>query len=342
MSAWFERRNDRPLIGFYLGSYYPLQRYPGSLRCLPDGPAFPEHVVVEDYLEDTERLYRLYEQAGGDMIFSAAPFLGMPWLEAALGCGVIADHTQGCTRAVPPARVEIPRFSADNPWVARMLEFIPALERHSGGRYPVGVTLMRGVSDLLSALYGAQEFIYRMVDDAAGTQRDIRAIADFWIDLGRALLGRLPRFHCGTGSFFYGIWSPGELIWLQEDAAALLSPALYDEFILPADCRLASAFEHSIIHLHPSRFIPTTRLVNTPLSAVELHIDYGGPRAAALEQHYRAVLERKPLFVWGDITPDDLEFLLTRLPRQGLAVQVVVQSVEEAHEIWDRAMGLIR
>lgn len=340
MAHWLARRNDRPLVGFTLGSYYPLHRYPAGVRRLPEGVVRPEDVFVDDYLEDTDRLYRLHEEAGGDLVFAAAPFLGLPWVEASLGCGVVADHRTGSTRSTPPPhfarRPSVPKFSEDNPWVAKMLEFIPALEQRSGGRYPVGVTLMRGISDLLSALYGGEAFVLRMHDEPDEVQEVVEELCEYWIAFGRCVLSRLPDFHGGTGSFFYGLWCPGKMIWLQEDAVALLSPAMYEKFIYPADCRIAASFENAVIHLHPSRVIPSKLLVESNLAAIELHIDHDGPRAEALEAHYRTILSAKPLFIWGDLTEGDLDFVFTHLPRQGLAVNIVVPSVEAARAIWER------
>lgn len=340
MARWFERTNERPLLGFTLGSYYPLRRYGNSVGRLPQGLVLPDDIVVEDYLDDTEALHRLHEAAGGDFVFSAAPFLGMPWIEASLGCGVIADHQAGSTRSAPPAgfaeHPSVPAFSEENPWVAKMLEFIPALTRQSCGRYPIGVTLMRGLSDLLSALYGSEAFVLRMHDRPDEVRDVVAQLTDYWIAFGRCLLDHLPTFHGGTGSFFYSLWSPGELIWLQEDAVALLSPRMYEEFIYPADCRIAEAFERVVMHLHPTRLIPSRLLVNTRLAAIELHIDHDGPRAAALEEHYRTVLRDKPLLIWGDLTVEDLEFVLGALPPQGLAVNIVADTVEQAHSIQER------
>jgi hypothetical protein len=197
---------------------------------------------------------------------------------------------------------------------------------------------MRGISDLLSALYGGQDFVLRMIDAPDEVHAVVGRLTEYWIAFGRCLLARLPLFHGGTGAFFYSLWCPGKTIWLQEDAVALLSPALYREFIYPADCRIALEFQNAMMHLHPTRFIPSRLLASTALAAIELHIDHDGPRAEALEPHYRAILDSKPLLIWGDLTGADLEFILSRLPRRGLAVNLVVGSVEEAQSVWERAM----
>jgi hypothetical protein len=344
LHRWFERRNERPLIGFTLGSYYPLRRYPKGVRHLPSGPICADDIHVAEFLDDGDALYDLHEEAGGDLIWSSAPFLGIPWLEAALGCGVIADHGTGSSRSTPPPwfarHPRIPEFSASNPWVEKLLEFIPVLEERSAGRYPVGATLMRGISDLLSALYGGADFVMKMHDDPQEIQAMIDGLTEFWIAFGRCMLDRLPLFHGGTGCYMYSQWCPGKTIWLQEDAVALLSPSLFDRYILPADHKIAAAFEHVAIHLHPTRYIPSQRLSESAIAVVELHIDFDGPRAKALAPHHLTTLKTKPLLVWGDVQASDLEFMLAELPSQGLAINLIVSSPEEAHRLWERAMEL--
>ena len=291
LTQWFSRRNERPVLGFFLDSMYPLHRYLGSRRHLSDGLVQPGDIFVEDYLEDCDRLFKLHEDAGGDLVWSASPFFGMPWVEASLGCGVVADFTTGSTRSLPPLGFEssrqIPSFSEANPWVEKLLEFIPKLNAHSQGRYPVGVTLMRGISDLLSALYGGEGFVLRMMEDPDDITASVQRLTDYWIQFGRCLLNKVPFFLGGTGSFFYSLWTPGKTIWLQEDAAALLSPDLYEKFILPADVRIARAFEHTVIHLHPARFIPVDYLLETTVDVIELHFDKGGPSAQQLLDVHR-------------------------------------------------------
>src|ERR1035438_4727991 len=127
-----------------------------------------------------------------------------------------------------------------------MLEFVPALAARSRGRYPVGVTLMRGISDLLSALYGGEQLVFRMYEAPEEVRSVIERLTEFWIAFGRCLLDHVPLFHGGTGAFFYGVWCPGKTIWLQEDAVALLSPRRSDEVILSSAAPLAGGSAHSL------------------------------------------------------------------------------------------------
>lgn len=64
----FDRRNRRPLVGFVLGACDPLRHYRRGVRSIPTGPVAAEDIVVSRFLEDTEQIDRLHEDAGGDLI----------------------------------------------------------------------------------------------------------------------------------------------------------------------------------------------------------------------------------------------------------------------------------
>lgn len=333
---WATRQNKRPLLGFFIDSQYPLHRYPNCSKNLPSGRVQPEHIIPKDYLEDCDRLYELHRQVPGDFIWSAAPFPGVPWIEASLGCSVFADHQTGSTRAEPPESFlndwKIPEFSVENPWVKKMMEFIPVVETHSRDRYGVGVTLIRGISDILSALFGGHDFLFKFYESPDKMKALIAQIVEYWKAFAGHYLEHMPLFHGGTGSLFYNYWVPGKSILIQEDAAALLSPELYEEFIFPGICEIADAFNHLVFHLHPSQFIPTDYLLKTSVDVIELHIDQGGPSAEDLKDVHKKVLQQKPLLVWGDLTSDDLVYVLQNQSYQGLAINVVVDSLDQANE----------
>jgi hypothetical protein len=239
--------------------------------------------VVAPYLDDCDRLFDLHEACGGDFIWSASAFWGIPWLEVALGCPIFADHSTGSIHAKPPPNFagpdSIPEFDANSPWMRKAVEFLVRMAERSGGRWPIGTTRMRGISDLLS-LYGGSDFILAMMDRPDEVKR-LPRLTDFWIEFGKLQLAHIPPFHGGVGSFYYNLWAPPGTVWHQEDAAALLSPALYDGFIREHDDRIARAFEAVIMHQHPTKFVPTDFYLGMPFLALELHIVEQAKRGAS-------------------------------------------------------------
>lgn len=337
---FFAMANDRgPLVGFFLDSYYPLKRY-HTEDFLPHGPLRAEQLPVKPFLPEFERLFQTHEEQGGDFMWAGSAFWGVPWVEALAGCGVFVDQHTGSSRSVPPSGfrgdADLSPFDSQGPWARKAREFLRLLRARSAGRYPLAATLMRGISDLLAALYGGSDFVYHLMENPKNEKRLIRQLTDLWIDFARDQLTEIPDFHGGVGSFYYSMWLPGRGVWLQEDASALLSPRLFGEFIYPAVLEIAAAFDTTIIHLHPGSYVPVEFLVDTPLAAIELHIDLGGPRAEDLLPVYRKIQSRKPLIIWGDLTDEDLDFIGRRLDRRSLALLPVVSSPGQAEAIWKK------
>ncbi|MDD2598276.1 MAG: uroporphyrinogen decarboxylase family protein [Kiritimatiellae bacterium] len=333
------RQNTRPLFGFFKGSEYPLTRYPFS-RTLPESRALlPADFDVAAFVNDSEQLFLEHEACGGDFIYSASAFWGIPWLEAALGCPVFANHSTGSIHSEPPPGFSVdslPAFERDNPWMRLMVEMLHALAERAAGRFPLATTRMRGVADLLSALYGADAFVYAMFDKPDEVMEVCRRVTDLFIQCGNLQLQHIPDFYGGIGSFYYHMWAPKGTVWHQEDAAALLSPELYAQFIEPFDRRIVTSFPHVVMHQHSTGFVPTDKYLAMGMSVLELHIDKGGPAARDLYERHAAILKRCPLLIWGDISTADLDWIFGKLPLQGLAIIKVVKDASQAEQLWKR------
>lgn len=333
------RENSRPLFGFFKGSEYPLKRYPFS-RTLPENRELqPADFDVAAFVADSEQLFLAHEECGGDFIYSASAFWGIPWLEAALGCRLYANHSTGSIHSEPPANftcASLPPFDRENPWMILMVEMLDALAEKSAGRFPLATTRMRGVADLLAALYGADAFVYALFDQPAEVLEVCRKVTDLFIHCASLQLEHIPDFHGGMGSFYYHMWTPKGTVWHQEDAAALLSPDLYTDFIEPFDREIVAAFPHVVMHQHSTGFVPTEKYLEMGMSVLELHIDSGGPSAHDLYQRHLAILKQCPLLIWGDIPKEDLDWIFSELPPQGLAIITVVGDAAEAQQLWER------
>ena len=116
----------------------------------------------------------------------------------------------------------------------------------------------------------------------------------------------------------------------------MLSPDLYEELIEPCDRRIVDSFDGCIIHQHPTGYFPVDSYLSMNMTALELHIDEGGPTAEQLFEVHKKILLQKPLLIWGNIPEKDLDWIFSKLSYQGLAVNTVVSSSKQAESLWTK------
>lgn len=328
---------EGPLVGFYLGTYYPLHRFRAGHE-IASGPLLPDDLDPWRFLADYRRLYDENREVEGDFIWSGEPFYGVPWLEAICGAAVIADPEHGSMRAEPGAQLapdwQLPPQKSVDGWVEKALEFVHMLQSLSDGRFPLATTLMRGLGDTLAAIHGSPDFVHSLIDHRERSRDLINDIVNRWIRFANAQLDEIPLFHGGTGTHFYDLWLPGRGVVIQDDAVALLSPSLFEDLFLEAVETLIAQFDSTVMHLHPGSYVPIEPLLSTDLTVIELHRDVGGKSVEELIPVYRRIQEAKPLLVWGDFLPGELELLRNSVDVNRLAVKPVVKSKLEAEGAW--------
>jgi hypothetical protein len=174
------------------------------------------------------------------------------------------------------------------------------------------------------------------MDEPEQTREVCRKLTELYIGFSKFQLDHIPDFHGGIGSFYYSNWAPKGTVWHQEDTAAMLSPAMYAEHFKEWDEQIVNSFENNIMHMHSTGFIPLDDYLGMNFTAMELHIDTGGPSAEALYETHKKILAKKPLLIWGDIPEKDLDWIFSKLPPQGLAVNTVVNSSEQAEILYSK------
>jgi len=339
--ACYLKENDQPCLGFFLGDEYPNQRYP-SYSKLPEGrPLTPEDFPLEPFLNDCERLFQDHQKCGGDLFWTGTPFWGIPWIEAMLGCDLFFNSAS-CSISAANTNNKVtletlPEFSESNPWVKLFGEFFEALEAHSAGRYPIGTTRIRGLADILSVIYGGEEFIITAMTEEAEIIKHLDKITPFYIDVMKYQLRHIPEFHGGMGSFYYYNWTPPNTVWHQEDSVMLLSPSLYQNLFYAYDKKIYTNFENNICHFHSTGgYAPYKEILSLNPLCIEMHLDFGGPSAQELFSTHKEILSKSSLLIWGDFTSDDLEWVYNNLPPAGLFLSVRVNSETEANSIWEK------
>ncbi len=336
---WQRAPQKRPLVTFQLHDYFISKRMAAAAPLLCEGMKItPDMLEVERFFDDYERMHRESLRTGQDGFWVAEPFNGIPWMEAFFGCEVVATKSsfvsEHCIEAV--ADLKKIRLNADNAWLAKYLEFVEKLSRFSAGRFPIGQPIMRGASDTVGALIGQTELVYAIYEDP-----EIIREAFFKVNAGlRTVIERqfeiAPSFLGGYSMGLYEVWCPGKCIWFQEDLSALLSPQIYNDFLLAPDASVCAGYEYTAAHLHPASFFIVDALLRVDgLKAIQINKDVGGPSIAEMIPVFRKVLEQKNLIVFGDLDEADIDCLAAELPRHGTFLNIYAPSVERAAELMD-------
>ncbi|HTU01130.1 MAG TPA: hypothetical protein VMG58_04915, partial [Candidatus Sulfotelmatobacter sp.] len=241
---WARSPVERPLIGFSVGGWFPLQSYRALQRLRGAASLRPEDLDPAAFLPDYEAVVALWEGVEDDMIRGVAPIPPFPWLEAMLGCRIrIGDESvwaeEGGFEYADLARLDL---SDGNPWRRKYLEFVTALKQHFGGRVPVGQPILRGPADMVAALRGSSQMVLDLYDAPEDFRRLAHVCADFATGLVQAQHALTGPFAGGYLIEQLGLWAPRPIVRLQEDASALFSPALYVSLLQGADRRMAEAF----------------------------------------------------------------------------------------------------
>lgn len=346
--AYLKREEtDRPLLGC-TGICNHSLRIPAAL---PDGQLKPEDIDISLYLQDCEDRYYAHKELDDDFPFCSAACTAIPWMEAIMGCPIMCS--KGTVWAKKSADsiydIDLNPNILDNPWFNKLLEFTDALVKFSAGRFPVGVTLMRGPADILNAMLGAMDFVYAAVDEPERMKAVIDMLAGVYITVAKAQLEKIPDTEAGymCGDQGMRIWMPGKFIWLQEDAMALLSPALYQKLIYSADCRITENFGHAAFHLHATALWAIEELLRVPhLEVIELNRESATFDVEGTYEGWKKIQSKLPLVVWAEYSDDFDEWMLRflrEIPFAGVNFQIAMSGscVEEAIAVKKRFLRLV-
>lgn len=268
----------------------------------------------------------------GDLFHGEHAFSRIPWMEALVGCEI---HS-GTDEAMWPRPALGPDFEGmdaivpadDNPWLQKLLALTQALVDANHGSYMVTHTLMRGPSDLLSALLGDERMGLAFFDAPDTVCEILTRAREAFIKVARAQYALISAFEGGWSCWAYGLWAPGSVIRFQSDSSSQLSPRMYREHILPHDRAIMQSFDYSIIDLHSGGTLHIHKeLMDTPdLNAISVTMDpyANAPRVEDLLPTFAAILEAKSLLVTGEMTMAEVERLRDALPTASLAINAHV------------------
>jgi uroporphyrinogen-III decarboxylase len=130
------------------------------------------------------------------------------------------------------------------------MEFLSVYDEAFCGWHPVAQSVVRGPSDLVCALPGAEKATLALVEDPEQMETLLQKVTSTLKEFLLLQMTQLPPFQAGYVVGQYDLWAPQSVLRIQEDFSTLYSPRYYRRFLKPCDESLASLTDYTLLHLH--------------------------------------------------------------------------------------------
>jgi len=343
---WDNRTVRRPIIGFDVGGWFPFQRFSDLKRVEDRGIIEPGTIDPERCREDYRAFMEASLKVEDDYIKGVCPISAIPWMEAMLGCRLLrnGESIWAEERKAPLEELADIGIEDSDPWLSTYLAFVRVLTEQAKGGYPVGLPILRGITDLIGVLRGASDALIDNIENPEAIRRIARRCAEAMIKVTKAHHRAAGTYRGGYFIEQYSLWAPGPLARMQEDATAVYSPRLYADNILETDRMIAKEFPYSLLHLHVSSlFLLKEFLSIEEIGVFQINRDVGEMGLPEMLPFLKTIQEAgRRIYLRGPLTADDFRFIERNLSPNGLMIQSVLGSIEEARDLADRVGSLWR
>jgi len=233
--------------------------------------------------------------------------------------------------------------SPDNRWLQLHLQLIRRAAALANGRFLVGIPDLIENLDTLAQLREPQTLMMDVIERPEWVEEKIAEINRAYFEVFDQMFD-LARDEDGGNPFAaFQIWGPGKTAKVQCDASAMISPAMFRRFVVPALAEQCEWLDYSMYHLDGTQAIPhlDALLDIDALDAIEWTpqggIERGGdPRWFDL---YRRILGAGKSVQAIEVLTDQVGPLLDAAGSEGMFVMVSAESEAQARELESLVYG---
>jgi 5-methyltetrahydrofolate--homocysteine methyltransferase len=139
-------------------------------------------------------------------------------------------------------------YDPANEWWQRVLEFTRAAMAGWGSQVAVGHTDLGGALDVLASLCGTHRLLLDLYDAPGEVERVEGALTRLWLRYYDELHALIEPSHRGTAGWS-PCWFPGRGYMLQSDFSYMISPQMFERFVLPSLTSWCDALDDAFYHL---------------------------------------------------------------------------------------------
>lgn len=327
---WNREATDRPLLDFRAPSGKPLPP-------LPPPDRWETKYLDPDYVE--RQWLRTVESSyfGADGV----PTVGFLMGGYALGCDERVNfventvwHPHMIDRMVPPVNWHP---GPNDPWRAKLDRVIDRLVAASRGKFLVGYTSQVPLNDLLMLLRGTDDFLMELVENTDDCVRCLEQVLPLWVENKEHIRSRIDPHQYGFVQGYPGSWSKSFVFMTQSDMSCMISPALFERWVLRELDLLSERYPVMWYHLDgPGAVKHLDALLARPYIRCIQYVPGAGqePNGPAWAELYRRV-QAAGRCLEVHAPRENVEWLARHLRPEGLLIRAGARTPQEADELVD-------
>ncbi|NLA58188.1 MAG: hypothetical protein GX855_04720 [Firmicutes bacterium] len=232
-------------------------------------------------------------------------------------------------------------FKEDNRWWQYTKQVAEMAVEESNGDFIVGVTDLGGIMDVIASLRTSAQLLLDLYDYPEQISSASAWIIDLWHRCFDELTAIIGKAECGFSAWM-GLWHEEPWYPIQCDFSAMISPAMFEKFVLPQLEEQVRRLPAAVYHLDGPGEVPHLDMLLEidgiqGIQWVPVRFDeYLTSESIAL---FRKILEKKNLVMHVPDWKTVLE-LLEVLPHRGLLLSTSCQTEAEARYLLESAAKL--
>jgi 5-methyltetrahydrofolate--homocysteine methyltransferase len=244
-TAWWHQETDRAMVVFDLSEEQRINFIPQFPGWEESSGEFPVKAVLDHYQH-----WFIQENYYGDSFPRWWINFGAGVIAAYLGAGVKADKNTVWFH--PPEKMDWSLLTRpqdpNNFWWRWVRELTGAAVERWGSEVSISMTDLGGNLDILASLRGTQEFLLDLAVSPREVLIKVRQLTEKWWwyfqQLEEITTRGGPGFTCWAP-----MWCPGSYYMLQSDLSYMISPRMFEQYVLPDLQALCQRLEYSFYHL---------------------------------------------------------------------------------------------
>ena len=321
--SFLDKKNKRPLLGFlWEPDVVPLKSVVDRVGI--GNEISPKDLLKKELKEYVENVQKHLISWGTDFPQAISVNLGIPWIEAIIGCKLIIQEDS--VWAKPPDNeykvLKKIDYNLENPWLSKLIDLHKFLVDISYDRFPISLPVMHGPLDVISAFRSPTKLCFDLYDGPEDVKISAEKLKNIWIKIAKQLMEMTPSYYSGWFTRM-NIHLRKRCATPQSDFTSLISEKTYREFELEIDKDIMKNIPSQTYHMHSTSWHVLKDISQIPnLKSLQVTIDPNGPSLEEMKEILTVCQKKVPLLiaVWN---VHNFNWFIENLQPGGLSVVLI-------------------